>query len=118
MSCRVAGSPRRASVIGVTTRPGCTEVTRMPVLARDVEAHEDALAALGADLRLDGLALLLQHVADDDARALAREQPGLRGTHAARAAADERNLACEPHTDLRCSRMRGSRASRTASPTK
>src|SRR4029077_12800385 len=91
----------------------------LPVgLAGDVEAHEDALGALGADLRLDGVTVVLQHVTDHDPRALAREQLRLGRAHAARAAADESDLARESHPDLPCSRIRGSSASRTASPTK
>jgi hypothetical protein len=50
----------------------------LPVgLTRDVEMHEDGLAALRVDLRLDTPALGFEHVTDDDLGAFPREQPRL-----------------------------------------
>src|SRR5262249_25707611 len=87
-------------------------------LAGDVEGREETVAARRPDLGLERLALGLEHVADDDARALASEQPRLRGAHAARPATDECDLAGQSHVVLPCSRLRWCSAWRTASPTK
>src|SRR5262249_60445809 len=73
----------------------------LPVgLARDVEPDEDGFAALGGDFRLHRAAFIVEHVTDDDLRALAREHLRLRRTHAARAATDERHFSREPHDRL------------------
>src|SRR5262249_28418520 len=66
----------------------------------DIEPNERGLTALGLDVGLDRLSLGHEDVADDDARAFAREQARLGGTHAARTAADQRDLPAESHSRL------------------
>jgi len=48
----------------------------------------------------DRLALVLQHVGDDDLGAFPGEQPRLAFAHAVRAAGDDRHLVLEPHLCL------------------
>jgi hypothetical protein len=74
----------------------------LPVgLPADVEPSEDRLAALGDDLGLDRVALHVEHVAEDNARALTGEQTRLGGAHAARRSADQRDLPGQPHATAR-----------------
>src|SRR5262245_2898274 len=73
----------------------------LPVsLAGDVEPDEGSLTAFGLDVGLDRLAFGHQDVADDHARAVAREQARLGGAHAARTPADQRYLAGKSHGRL------------------
>src|SRR5262245_12824586 len=73
----------------------------LPVsLAGDVEPDEGSLTAFGLDVGLDRLAFGHQDVADDHARAFAREQARLGGTHAARTPADQRHLPRKSHGRL------------------
>ena len=59
--------------------------------------YEDARAAPRPDVGLDLPTLVLEDIADDNPGALAGEEPGLSGPHAASAAADQSYLPGEPH---------------------
>src|SRR5947199_52093 len=90
--------------------PGCTELTRMPSLAyctagdlamprpAPLDAHEPRLTARRRDLLGHLMPVGLEDVADDDPRALPREDRRFAPAHAAGTARDERHLAREPHT--------------------
>ena len=70
----------------------------LPVrLARHVEPGEDCLAAPGAHVRLHRPAFGFENIADYHARPFAGEEARLRRSHPERSAADERDLAFEPH---------------------
>ena len=81
-------------------------------LARDVGLHAARDAALGLDLRdrLVGAALLA--IAHDDARALAREQPGRRAPDAARGARHERDLSFDQARHRSAPRLGSDRTTR------
>jgi hypothetical protein len=66
--------------------------------------HVGRPSARASDVGLDLLAVVVEHVAEDHGRALADEQPRLGGALSARAAADQRHLACESvHEASSCS---------------
>ena len=83
----------------------------LPVrLAGDIQADERRLAARLGYLRLHLARLIFQDVGDNHLSALAREYPALLRAHAARAARNNRNLACQPHSvppDVRVSALIG-----------
>ena len=76
----------------------------------DVEVPVGHVEPVGAQPRRGRLAGVVEDVAGDHARALAREPLGVRGALAARAAGDERDATLEPHRATRAGRAARSSA--------
>src|SRR5262249_36782218 len=71
------------------------------VLAGDVQVDVRRLAAVGADLGLDLLALVVEHIAEHDRRALGNEHAPFDRALSTGATADQRDLTVEPsHASL------------------